>query len=472
MSPKAVLAFIREREVVTVDLRFMDFPGVWQHFAIPAEALTETTFHEGIPFDGSSVLGWRAINEADLLVVPQSETALIDPFAAQPTLMMICNIQDPVTKLDYTRDPRNIALKATQYLVDSGIADNCLITPELEFFLFDQVRFEQGAQHAFYLVDSHEGYWNQGSPEGGANLGYKPRSRLGYFPCPPTDSHSDVRAEMARMMNNCGIGTTAHFHEAASGGQGEIDLVGQSLVDSADQVIMARYIIRSVALKHGKTATFMPKPLFNENGSALHTHFGLFKDGQSLMEGHHYGGLSELAMKAIGGLIRHAGALSAFGNSTTNSYKRLVSGFQAPTKISYSQRNREAIIRIPVHQESGRGREFEYRCPDAASNPYLLFAAMLLAAIDGIQTNADPGEPLDHDLYDVVPEELDQVPETPKSLDAAMTALEQDHEFLLKGDVFTPDILETWIWYKRTYEVEALRVRPHPYEFALYFDVG
>ncbi len=471
MSPKEVLAYIRQREVATVDLRFMDFPGVWQHFAIPSEALTEAKFEDGIGFDGSSMLGWRAINEADLLVVPQPETALIDPFAARPTLTMICNIQDPITQLDYTRDPRNIARKAVQYMKSLGFADECRIGPELEFFLFDEVRFDQTTNQSFYRVDSVEGAWNQGRDEPGGNLGYKPRSTLGHFPCPPTDSMADLRTEMAEIMAECGIVTTAHFHEAATGGQGEIDLAPASLVPSADQVMLARYIIRNVARKHGKSATFMPKPLFGENGSGLHSHLAFWSDERNLMLGERYAGLGELAMQAMGGLIRHAPALCAFANPTTNSYKRLVPGFEAPTKLAYSRRNRSAIVRVPVHSPDARGKSIEYRCPDAAANPYLLFSAMVMAALDGIHTKAEPGEPLDHDIYDLPAEEMVDVPNTPRTLDAALSALRDDHEFLLRGDVFTPDVIDTWIWYKQTYEVEAVRIRPHPYEFQLYYDV-
>jgi glutamine synthetase len=471
VSPKEVLALVREREVETVDLRFMDFPGVWQHFAIPSETLTEATFEDGKFFDGSSVLGWRAINEADVLVVPQPETALIDPFTTRSTLTMICNIQDPITQQDYTRDPRNIARKALNYMRGLGLADDCRIGPELEFFLFDQVRFDQTTNQAFYMVDSVEGSWNHGREEAGGNLGYKPRSTLGYFPCPPTDSMADLRTEMTVKMSECGIGTTAHFHEAATGGQGEIDLLADSLVQSADQVMLARYIIRNVARKHGKSATFMPKPLFGENGSGLHTHFSLWNGEQNLMAGHGYAGLSQLAMNMIGGLIRHAPALSAFANPTTNSYKRLVPGFEAPTKLAYSRRNRSAILRVPVHSSDAKSRSIEYRCPDSAANPYLLFSAMLMAALDGIQTKAEAGDPLDKDIYDLPPEELSDVPSTPRTLNAALSALKADHEFLLRGDVFTPDVIDTWIWYKRTYEVEAVRVRPHPFEFNLYYDI-
>ena len=470
MTPKEVLAQIRQSEVKTVDLRFMDFPGVWQHFAIPAEALTEETFEDGISFDGSSVVGWRAINEADLLVVPQSETALVDPFTARPTLTMICNIQDPITQQDYSRDPRNIARKAVSYMRSTGLADSCRLAPELEFFIFDDVRFECRGHEAFYHVDSVEGAWNRGRRER-PNLGYKAGSGLGYFPCPPTDSLFDLRTEMALKMAECGIATSTHYHEVATGGQSEIDLVAQPLVEGADQVMLARYIIRNVARQHGKTATFMPKPLHGDNGSGMHTHFALWKDDQPILAGNGYAGLSDLGLYAIGGLLKHAPALCAFANPTTNSYKRLVPGFEAPTKLSYSRRNRTAVIRIPVHSTSPATRRIEFRVPDGAANPYLLYSAMLMAALDGIQTKTRPGDPIDKDVYDLQPEELAGVPDTPRSLEASLEALRNDHEFLLRGDVFTDDIIATWIWYKQTHEVEALRVRPHPYEFNLYYDV-
>ncbi len=419
MTPKEVLALIRQREVTTVDFRFMDFPGVWQHFAIPADALTEDTFEEGIDFDGSSVVGWRAINEADLLVVPQPETALIDPFAARPTLTMICNIQDPITQQDYTRDPRNIARKAVSHMRSTGLADTCKIGPELEFFVFDDVRYDQRGHEAYYRVDSVEGAWNRGREER-PNLGYKAGSGLGYFPCPPTDSLADLRTEMAQFMADCGISTALHYHETATGGQSEIDLNPRPLVECADQVMLAKYIIRNVAHRAGKTATFMPKPLFDDNGSGMHTHFYLSKGNVPLLAGTGYAGLSDLGLYAIGGLLKHAPALCAFANPTTNSYKRLVPGFEAPTKLSYSRRNRAVAIRIPVHSPSPESRRIEFRAPDAAANPYLLFSAMLMAALDGIQTKTGPGEPLDKDVYDLPPEELDHVPDTPSSLDEAL----------------------------------------------------
>lgn len=448
----------------------MDFPGVWQHFAIPADALTEEIFEAGIGFDGSSVVGWRAINEADLLVLPQPETALIDPFAARPTLTMICNIQDPITQQDYTRDPRNIARKAVNYMKSTGLADTCKISPELEFFVFDDVRYDQRGHEAYYHVDSVEGAWNRGRRER-PNLGYKAGSGLGYFPCPPTDSLADLRTEMAQFMADSGISTSAHHHESATGGQAEIDLSPKSLVESADHVMLAKYIIRNVARRAGKTATFMPKPLFGDNGSGMHTHFYLTKGEIPLLAGSGYAGLSDLGLYAVGGLLKHARALSAFANPTTNSYKRLIPGFEAPTKLAYSRRNRSAVIRIPVYSPSPESRRIEFRAPDAAANPYLLFSAMLMAALDGMQTKSSPGEPLDKDVYDLQPEELDHVPDTPKTLEAALDALQADHEFLLRGDVFAPDVIDTWIWYKRTHEVEALRARPHPHEFTMYYDM-
>ncbi len=403
-------------------------------------------------------------------MVPQPETALIDPFAARPTLTMICNIQDPITQQDYTRDPRNIARKAVSYMRSTGLAELCRIAPELEFFVFDDVRFDQKGHEAFYHVDSVEGAWNRGRAER-PNLGYKPGSGLGYFPVPPTDSLADLRTEMAQMMAECGIATAAHYHEVATGGQSEIDLIENTLVESADQVMLAKYIIRNVARRHGKTATFMPKPLFGDNGSGMHTHLTLWKGEVPLLAGNGYAGLSDLGLYAIGGLLKHAPALCAFANPTTNSYKRLVPDFEAPTKLAYSRRNRKAVIRVPIYSPNPRSRRIEFRGPDAAANPYLLFSAMLMAALDGIQTKTSPGEPLDKDIYDLNPEELENVPGTPRSLEASLEALRVDNEFLLRGDVFTRDVIDTWIWYKRTHEVEAVRQRPHPYEFVLYYDV-
>ena len=470
MTPKEVLAQIRQSEVTTVDLRFMDFPGVWQHFAIPADALTEETFEEGIGFDGSSVVGWRAINEADLLVVPQPETALIDPFTTRPTLTMICNIQDPITQQDYTRDPRNIARKAVSYMKSTGLADACRLAPELEFFVFDDVRFDQNGHEAYYHVDSAEGAWNRGKADG-PNLGYKAGSGLGYFPCPPTDSLADLRTEMAQRMAECGIATAAHYHEVATGGQCEIDLMPQPLVESADQVMLARYIIRNVAHRHGKTATFMPKPLYGDNGSGLHTHFTLWKENQPLLAGNGYAGLSDLGMYAIGGLLKHAPALCAFANPTTNSYKRLVPGFEAPTKLSYSRRNRAAVIRIPVHSPSPKSRRIEFRVPDGAANPYLLFSAMLMAALDGIQTKARPGDPLDKDIYDLQPEELADVPATPRIARRLARRPPGRPRVPAPGRRLHPGRHRHLDLVQADPRGRGPPRRPHPYEFTLYYDV-
>ncbi len=470
MTPKEVLALIREKEVRAVDMRFMDFPGLWQHFTIPAEALSEATFEEGLGFDGSSIRGWQAINESDMLVMPVSETAFLDPFCKDSTLTMICNIQDPLTKEDYTRDPRNVARKAVNYMKSTGIADTAYFGPELEFFIFDDVRYDQTQHCGYYFLDSVEGAWNTGRVES-PNLGYKLRYKEGYFPVPPSDATHDIRSEMMLTMIQCGLKIEAQHHEVATGGQGEIDMRFDELVKMADNVLKYKYIIKNVAKKHGKTATFMPKPLFMDNGTGMHVHSSLWKNGINLYAGSGYAGLSDMAMWAIGGLLKHAPALCAITNPTTNSYKRLVPGYEAPVNLAYSRRNRSASIRIPVYSPSPKAKRIEFRCPDGSSNPYLAFSAMLMAMLDGIKNKANPGQPLDKDIYDLEPEELAKVPKAPGSLDEALTALEKDHEFLLQGDVFTPDVISTWIWYKREKEVDAIRLRPHPYEFALYYDI-
>jgi glutamine synthetase len=464
------LAFIREKEIRAVDLRFMDFPGLWQHFTIPVQAMNEHIFEEGLGIDGSSIRGWQAINESDMLVVPVPDTAFIDPFARDRTLTMICNIQDPLTKEDYTRDPRNVARKAVNYMKSTGIADTANFGPEVEFFLFDEVRFDQTASSGYYFLDSVEGAWNTGRAEG-PNLGYKVRTKEGYSPCPPTDALHDLRSEMMLTMIECGLKVERHHHEVATGGQGEIDMTYAPLVEMADNVLKYKYIVKNVARKNGKTATFMPKPLFGDNGSGMHVHTSLWKDGKNLFAGSGYAGLSEIGLHAIGGLLRHAPALCAITNPTTNSYKRLVPGYEAPINLAYSRRNRSATIRIPVYSPHWRSKRLEFRLPDGSSNPYLAFAAMLMAMLDGIKNKINPGEPLDKDIYDLKPEELETVPKTPASLDEALTNLRKDHEFLLQGDVFTSDVIDTWIWYKREKEVDAIRLRPHPYEFALYYDI-
>ena len=470
MKPKEVLAYCREKNVKAVDLRFMDFPGVWQHFTIPVGKLNEDVFEDGLGFDGSSIRGWQAINESDMIVVPQADTAVLDPFAAIPTLSLICNIQDPITREDYSRDPRNIARKAVNYLKSTGIADTCYIGPEAEFFIFDDVRFDQNAHEGYYHLDSGEAEWNRGRDEK-PNLGYKLRHKEGYFPVPPADQLMDVRNEMMHTMIECGFDVEAQHHEVATGGQCEIDLKFQDLVRMADAMCHYKYIVKNTARKYGKTVTFMPKPLYGDNGSGMHTHLSLWKHNEPLFAGGGYAGLSEMGLYAIGGLLRHAPALCALTNPTTNSYKRLVPGYEAPVNLSYSQRNRSAACRIPMYISSPNAKRVDFRCPDPSCNPYLAFAALLMAVLDGIQNKYHPGPPLDKDIYDLPPEELAKVPKAPGSLDEALMNLERDHEFLLRGDVFTQDVIGTWIDYKRKREVDALRLRPHPYEFCLYYDI-
>ncbi len=469
-TPAEVLDFVKEEKIEVIDLRFMDFPGLWQHFSIPARELDEGAFDGGLGFDGSSIRGWQAINESDMLVKPVPETAFVDPFFAAKTLVLICNICDPVTGEDYTRDPRNIARKAESYIISSGMADIAYYGPEAEFFIFDDIRFDQNEHEGYYFIDSVEGRWNTGRKEE-PNLGYKPRYKEGYFPVPPTDSMQDIRSEMMLTMEKMGILIEAQHHEVASGGQAEIDMRFSPLVEMADKLLMYKYVIKNTARKYGKTVTFMPKPLFNDNGTGMHTHLSLWKGGENLFAGDGYAGLSEMAMYAIGGLLKHAPALLGFTNPTTNSYKRLVPGFEAPVNLAYSSRNRSAAVRIPMYSPSAKAKRVEFRCPDPSCNPYLAFSAMLMAAIDGIQNKIDPGEPLDKDIYDLPPEELAEVPTTPGSLRESLMALEADHDFLLKGDVFTSDVIETWISYKMENEVQALDLRPHPWEFALYYDI-
>ena len=470
MTPKEVLALCRENDVKAVDFRFMDFPGLWQHFTIPVNHLSEETFEDGLGFDGSSIRGWQTINESDMLVVPQPDTAFVDPFTQLPTLVLICNIQDPITREDYSRDPRNVCRKAANYLKSTGIADTCFIGPEAEFFVFDDVRFDQRPQHGFYYLDSIEGEWNRGRDEH-PNLGYKLRHKEGYFPVPPADSLMDLRNEMMRTMIECGLNVETHHHEVATAGQCEIDMRFNEMVKMADDLLIYKYVVKNVAKRNNRTATFMPKPVFSDNGSGMHTHFSFWKDNEPLFAGSQYAGLSETALYAIGGLLKHAPSILAFTNPTTNSYKRLVPGYEAPVNLAYSQRNRSAACRIPMYSPSPKAKRIEFRCPDPTCNPYLAFAAITMAAIDGIQNKIDPGGPLDKDIYDLPPEEAASVPKTPGSLDEALEALAGDHEYLLRGDVFTKDVIETWISYKRKNEVEAIRLRPHPYEFCLYYDM-
>jgi glutamine synthetase len=465
-----VFRLIKEHNVKMVDLKFMDLPGQWQHFSVPVHELTERSFEEGFGFDGSSIRGWKSINESDMLVIPDPTTAFIDPFIEVPTISLICDVYDPVTKEKYERCPRYIAQKAEAYLKSTGIADTAYFGPELEFFIFDDVRFDQNTHEGYYYIDSIEGQWNSGRDEK-PNLAYKPRYKEGYFPVPPTDTLNDIRNEMVLLMEQCGLEIEAQHHEVASGGQCEIDFRFSTLVRCADNVLIFKYIAKNVARKHKKTVTFMPKPLFGDNGSGMHCHQSLWKDGQPLFYGNGYANLSEIALYYIGGILKHAPALCAFTNPTTNSYKRLVPGFEAPVNLAYSQRNRSAAIRIPVYSSSPKAKRIEVRFPDGSSNPYLAFSAMLMAGLDGIINKIDPGEPLDKDIYALPPEELQNIPSTPGSLEEALKALEKDHDFLLRGDVFTEDLIEAWIKYKWEKEVNPMRMRPHPYEFILYFDV-
>jgi glutamine synthetase len=470
MTPTEVIAFAKNKGARILDLRFMDFPGLWQHLSVPIGELNEGLFSDGHGFDGSSIRGWQAINASDMLIIPDPDSARIDPFLKDPTLVMICDVVDPVTRENYSRDPRNIAKKAEAFLKASGIADVAYFGPEAEFFVFDDIRFDSTENSCYYFVDSAEGQWNTGRSEG-PNLGYKPRYKEGYFPVPPMDSQQDIRSEMVLLMEDVGIQVETHHHEVATAGQAEIDMRFDSLVNMADKLQWYKYIIKQVARRHNKTATFMPKPLFNDNGSGMHTHQSLWKGGEPLFAGDGYSGVSQTCLHYIAGILKHAPALCAFVAPTTNSYKRLVPGFEAPVNLAYSSRNRSAGVRIPMYSPSPKAKRIEVRFPDPACNAYLAFAAMLMAGLDGIESRLDPGEPLDKDIYALSPAELSKVPSVPGSLEGALNALENDHEFLTKGDVFTQDVIETWLEYKRGREIDPVRLRPHPYEFKLYFDI-
>ncbi len=469
MTPKQVLEFAKNKKIEMVDLKFMDFVGTWQHFSVPIYELHEDNFEDGFGFDGSSIRGWQPIHASDMLVIPDSDTAIPDPFISRPTLSLICNIVDPITKEAYTRDPRNIARKAEAYMKSIGVADAAYFGPEAEFFIFDDIRFATASNYGYFYIDSEEGTWNTGREER-PNLGYKPRHKEGYFPVPPTDSLHDIRDEMVRVMETIGLKIEAQHHEVATAGQGEIDLRFDTLVKCADALQWYKYIVKNVARKFGKTVTFMPKPLFEDNGSGMHTHQSLWKGSKPLFAGEEYGGLSKMALHYIGGILKHASAICAFSNPTTNSYKRLVPGFEAPVNLAYSSRNRSAAVRIPMYSPSPKAKRIEFRTPDPSCNGYLAFAAMLMAGLDGIQNKIHPGEPLDKDIYALSPEELAGVPTTPGSLEESLRSLESDHDFLLKGDVFTADVVEKWIEYKMDAEVNPTKMRPHPHEFFLYFD--
>lgn len=470
MTPKQVLEFAKENEAKVVDLRFMDFPGVWQHFTVPLSELEASSFEDGFGFDGSSIRGWQPIHASDMLVVPDPATAKMDPFFEVPTLVLIGNIVDPITRESYTRDPRNIAIKAEAYLKSTGIGDTAFFGPEAEFFIFDDIRFESSSNRAFYEIDSVEGIWNSGREEC-PNLGYKPRHKEGYFPVPPMDKFQDIRTEMLLTLQDLGIDVECQHHEVATAGQAEIDMRFKPLIQMGDQLVWFKYVLKNVAYKHNRVVTFMPKPLFQDNGTGMHTHCSIWKDGNPLFAGDKYAGVSQEALYAIGGILKHCSALCAITNPTTNSYKRLVPGFEAPVNLAYSSRNRSAAIRIPMYSASPKAKRIEFRTPDPSCNGYLAFSAILMAVIDGIENKIDPGEPLDKDIYGLSPEELADIPSAPGSLDEALAALQEDHEFLLKGDVFTKDVIEKWIEYKIENEVNEVKLRPHPHEFFLYFDI-
>ena len=470
MTPKEVLNMAKENGAKMVDLRFMDFPGLWQHFSVPIRELEESSFEDGFGFDGSSIRGWQPIHASDMLVIPDAATAKMDPFYEAPTLVLICDIADPVTREPYTRDPRNIAKKADAYLKSSGLGDVAYIGPEAEFFIFDDIRFESTRFGAFYEIDSIEGAWNTGRDEG-PNLGYKPRHKEGYFPVPPMDKFQDLRTEMVLTLEELGIETEAQHHEVATAGQSEIDMRFKPLLQMADQLMWFKYVLKNVAYRNNHTVTFMPKPLFEDNGTGMHTHISIWNGDQPLFAGDKYAGVSQEALYAIGGILEHARALCAFTNPTTNSYKRLVPGFEAPVNLAYSSRNRSAAVRLPMYSTSPKAKRIEFRTPDPSCNGYLAFSAILMAVIDGIQNKIDPGDPLDKDIYNLPPEELAEIPSAPGSLDEALEALKADQEFLLKGDVFTQDAIDMWIEYKTENEINDVKLRPHPHEFYLYYDI-
>ncbi len=463
-AAKEAIAWAGETQAQMVDLKFCDLLGTWQHMTLPVSAFDESSFDEGLGFDGSSIRGWQGISESDMLLMPDPASAILDPFTEAPTLSVVCEIADPITREPYDRDPRGVARRAEAHLRRSGIADTAYFGPECEFFVLDEVSYDLGVNHSHYLVDSAEGHWNSGKP----GLGYTVREKEGYFPPAPHDTLHDIRTRIVLTLERLGIPCEFHHHEVASGGQCEVDLRYQSLTRMGDQVMAYKYVVRNIARAAGKTATFMPKPLFGDNGSGMHTHQSLWKEGTPLMaDKSGYAGLSKLARSYIGGLLAHAPALLAFCAPTTNSYRRLVPGYEAPVNLVYSQRNRSACIRIPMYSDSPKAKRIEFRCPDAAANPYLAFSAMLMAGLDGIERDLDPGAPADYDLFEDVAAE---VPQVPGSLAEALDALEADHEFLTKGGVFSEELIRTWIDYKRENEVDVVRLRPHPAEFSLYYD--
>jgi glutamine synthetase len=469
MKPAEVLEYAKKNGAEFVDFKFVDLLGIWQHTTMPLHKLKEESFEEGFGFDGSSIRGWKAINESDMVFKPDPTTAVMDPFYVRPTLSLICDILDAVTRQPYPRDPRYIARKAEQYLKSTGIGDTAYFGPEPEFFVFDEVRFSEGPNTSFYVVDSKEGAWNTAREEG-PNLGYKVGKKGGYFPVPPTDTHGDIRQEMAATLAKVGIEVEVFHHEVATAGQNELSMKFNSLVKMADQTMWYKYVVKNVARKFGKTATFMPKPIWGDNGSGMHCHQSIWKDEKNLFAGDKYAGLSDAALNYIGGLLKNAPSLLAITNPTLNSYRRLVPGFEAPVNLAYSSRNRSASIRIPVSGPSPKAKRLEFRCPDPTTNPYIAFAAMLMAGLDGIQSKASPGQPLDKDIYALSPEELRDIPKAPGSLEEAINNLKKNHAYLLKGDVFTKDVVDTWVEWKEDNELKPSRLRPTSLEFALYFD--
>jgi len=471
LTPKDVVKLVKDRDIKMIDFKFVDMPGVWQHYSIPAYRLDESLFEDGIGFDGSSIRGFAQIQESDMLVFPDPDTAFVDPMLEVPTLSLTCNVRDPLTLEPFTRDPRYIAQKAEKYLLSAGLGELSYWGPEAEFYIFNDIRFDQGPNFGYYYVDSREGIWNSGKDEK-PNLGYRPRHKEGYFPVPPMDTFQDLRSTIMLTMEQVGIRAEVHHHEVATAGQAEIDMKYDTLVRMADKVMLFKYLVKNICRRAGLSASFMPKPIFQDNGSGMHVHQSIWKGGTNLFyDERGYAGLSPMARYYIGGLLKHAPALLAFAAPSTNSYRRLVPGFEAPVNLVYSQSNRSAAVRIPMYSKTPASKRIEFRCPDPSCNPYLTFAALLMAGIDGIQNKIDPGEPIDKNLYDLPPEEKAQVMSTPASLEQVLKELEADHEFLLRGDVFTRDVIETWIHYKTEHELDPVRLRPHPYEFFLYYDI-
>lgn len=468
-TAKEILKKIQDEKIQMIDLKFIDTLGTWQHLTMYQDQIDESSFTDGVPFDGSSIRGWKGIEESDMTMVLDPNTAWIDPFMKEPTLSIICSIKEPRTGQWYNRCPRVIAQKAIDYLASTGLGDTAFFGPEAEFFVFDDVRYDQTTNSGYYYVDSVEGRWNTGREEG-PNLGYKTRVKEGYFPVPPTDSFQDMRTEMLLIMKDCGVPIEKQHHEVATGGQCELGFRFGKLIEAADWLMTYKYVIKNVARKYGKTVTFMPKPIFGDNGSGMHCHQSIWKNGQPLFAGDKYAGMSEMGLYYIGGILKHAPALLAITNPTTNSYKRLVPGYEAPVNLAYSQGNRSASVRIPLSGDNPKAKRLEFRCPDATSNPYLAFAAMLCAGIDGIKNKIHPGEPLDKNIYELSPEELSKIPSTPGSLELALEALEHDHAFLTESGVFSEDFIQNWIDYKVANEVKQMQLRPHPYEFFLYYD--